>query len=133
MRHLLLALMIALLPVRGWVGNAMAIDMAAQQVVMAYGTVNTMTESAAMNADASMPSDCPMHAQASAPADNTGEDSTTGFHCNGCNTCELCLTLASFTWTELPAATFTPRAEPSTHGTRFSSADSVSGLKPPIS
>ena len=125
MRHLLLALMIALLPVRGWVGNAMAVDMAAQQVAMA--------QSMALNTEAPMPADCPMHAQAAADEAGTSQDTAAGPHCNGCDSCELCLALASFTWTQPPTATFTPYAEPLASGTRFSSADSVSSLKPPIS
>jgi hypothetical protein len=130
MRHLLLALMIALLPVRGWVGNAMAVDMASQQVVMAQ----SMAQDAAMNAESAMPADCPMHAQAAADESSDANQKTgAGTHCNGCNTCELCLALASFTWADPPTSPFTPHAAPLSQGTRFSSADSVSSLKPPSS
>ncbi len=126
MRVLLLALMIALLPVRGWVGNAMAVDMAAQQVATAQQAAPDAEPGAAASA---MPDDCPMFAQAS-QADTPVAD---GAHCNGCNTCELCLALASFTWPGLQAASFTPHAEPLAGGTLFTSADRASGFKPPIS
>lgn len=123
MRVLLLALMIALLPVRGWVGNAMAVDMAAQQAQQAAANAESGIEASAM------PEDCPMHAQAS-EAETSQAD---GAHCNGCNTCELCLALASFTWPGLQPAAFTLHAEPLAGGTLFTSAERASGFKPPIS
>ena len=134
MRCLLVALMIVLLPVRGWVGNAMALDMAAQQVLMAQAVAPSPL---AFNAESPMPADCPMHAQATADAaGEAGEASQTtgaGAHCNGCNTCQLCLALASFTWIDPPTGVFTASAAPLLSGLRFSSAESVSNLKPPIS
>lgn len=123
MRVLLLALMIALLPVRGWVGNAMAVDMAAQQAQQAAANAESGIEASAM------PEDCLMHAQAS-EAEASQAD---GAHCNGCNTCELCLALASFTWPGLQPAAFTLHAEPLAGGTLFTSAERASGFKPPIS
>ncbi|MFI5444870.1 hypothetical protein [Polaromonas sp. UC242_47] len=123
MRYLLIALMIVLLPARGWVGHAMAMDMAEQQVIMAQSAV-----SAELNA---MPEDCPMFAQAGDMMDKPAE--TAGAHCNSCDTCELCLALASFSWNDVPAQAFAPQAGPLAHGSRFSSADSGPGIKPPIS
>jgi len=52
--------------------------------------------------------------------------------CN-CNSCELCLALATCTFPTLATAAFTPHAEPPSHGTRFSNAERVFSLKPPIS
>ena len=40
MRLLLVAFMIALLPIRGWMGDAMAVDMAMQQVVMTQNSAS---------------------------------------------------------------------------------------------
>lgn len=125
MRVLLLALMIALLPVRGWVGNAMAVDMAAQQVMLAQAAPNAETSAAT----SAMPEDCPMNVQA-IEAETPKADSA---HCNGCNTCELCLALASFTWPGLQPAAFTLHAEPLAGGTLFTSAERASSFKPPIS
>ena len=126
MRYLLLALMIALmialLPVRGWVGNAMAVDMASQQVLQAQ---------AGVKASSAMPEDCPMHAGTAAePA--TDPVKAAG-HCNDCNTCELCLALASFTWSAGAMASFKPAAIPPSAGHLFSSAERSTRLKPPIS
>lgn len=130
MRYLLLALMIALLPVRGWVGNAMAIGMASQQVAMAQAS----SVDAATNPDLAMPADCPMHAQAvSDQAADTDQTAAAGLHCNGCDTCQLCLALASLTWTRVAANPPIPDAAPLANASRFSDADSVASLKPPIS
>lgn len=133
MRVLLLAFMIALLPVRGWVGNAMAVDIAAQQMLQARQAVPGAESGAEAPA---MPEDCPMLAQAGEQADmagNTEASVADGAHCKGCNTCQLCLALASFTWNTLQPAGFTPHAGPLAGGVRFSSADRISGFKPPIS
>ncbi len=119
MRHLLLALLIALLPVRGWVGNAMAVDMAAQRAV-------------AVSGQAAMPADCPMHAQAAEQSGGT-DAGTAGTLCADCDTCQLCLALASFTWTDLPTGSWLPPSGLLDRSTRFSSADGVFSLKPPIS
>jgi hypothetical protein len=128
MRILLLALMIALLPVRGWMGNAMAVDMASQAVAKAQ-----QTDSEA-DADASMPADCPMHAQSAGKEAADGDAQVTGsVHCNGCDNCELCLALVTSTWPEELTPTITRHAAPLATGYRFSSADRFSSFKPPIS
>lgn len=120
MRHLFLVLLIALLPVRGWVGNAMALDMAAQQAV-------------AVSAPSAMPDDCPMHAEMAARDGDSSQQESAGAHCSDCDTCQLCLALASLSWADLPMDAWSRHAGPLDSGLRFSSADSVSGLKPPIS
>jgi hypothetical protein len=137
MRHLLVALMIALLPIRGWVGDAMAVDMAMQQVVMTQSSASGKTLGSGMDGASTpasaMPEDCPMNAKnqdgKSVESDQPGE---TALSCN-CNSCELCLALASFTLPTLATAAFTPHGEPPSRGTRFSSAERVFGIKPPIS
>ena len=141
MRHLLVALMIALLPIRGWVGDAMAVDMAAgmamQQVSKAQssaeGAMPVSGSNAASQAAAAMPEDCPMGAQSENGKSVEGEPAgETAASCN-CNSCDLCLALATFTLPTLATAAFTPHAAPPSLGTRFSSAERVFSLKPPIS
>jgi hypothetical protein len=133
MRFLLLALMIALLPVRGWMGNAMALDMASQTVAKAQKTGSVAPASTVANADASMPADCPMHAQPGDQAAPGTDAQVSGVHCNACDTCELCLALATSTWLDAAALAFAPHVAPLATGYRFSSADRVSSFKPPIS
>jgi hypothetical protein len=120
MRVLLLALMIALLPVRGWVGHAMAVDMAAQQA-QAASMLPASSDTSAMSPD------CPMHAHGG------GGETPAEAHCSSCNTCQLCLALASFVWPSLASAPPVPHAEPLGGGDQFSSAEGLASLKPPIS
>ena len=137
MRLLLVALMIALLPLRGWMGNAMAVDMALQQVVMTQSAASGKTlvsgRDAALATPAAMPEDCPMSAQQQGGGSvKDGQADETAASCN-CNSCELCLALASLTFPLMATASFTSHAEPPSHGTCFSSAERVFSLKPPIS
>jgi hypothetical protein len=125
MRVLFLALLIALLPVRGWMGNAMAVGMGAHQVMLAQQAV----AAGGHEVDASaMPEDCPMHAQAS----EAGTPEAGDPHGNGCNTCQLCLSFASFSWPRLQASDFAAHAEPLAGGSHFTSAERAPGFKPPI-
>ena len=137
MRLLLVAFMIALLPIRGWMGDAMAVDMAMQQVVMTQNSASGKSlgsgADAALATSAAMPEDCPMSAQHEG-GKSVGDDQAdeTVASCN-CNSCELCLALASLIFPTMATAAFTPQGEPPSHGTRFSNAERVFNLKPPIS
>lgn len=126
--RLLLILMIALLPLRAWVGDAMAINMAAQQVQM----VQAM-QAAQPPLESAMPDDCPMKVQADAAASADGAQGSGSTPTCNCDTCDLCLALASLTFVNLGAASFIPHAPPPASGTRFSSAERGINLKPPIS
>ena len=121
MRQLLIALMIVLLSLRGWAGNAMAVDMAAQQVLTAQASVaNT----------AAMPADCPMHLQA--VAEKPEQASPASDHCHSCDTCQLCLALASWTHPDWPAGAMCSPGIPLLAGSGFRSADTAASFKPPI-
>lgn len=128
MRHLLIALMIVLLPLRGWAGSAMAVDMAAQQVLMAQASA---AGTAAMVAESAMPADCPMHLQT--VADNAEQTTPASAHCHSCDTCQLCLALASWTHTAWPAGAMNRPGAPLLAGNYFRSADTAASFKPPIS
>ena len=116
-RFLLIALMLVLLPLRGWAGDVMAVNMAATAVVQAK--MDSLTSQAAM------PADCDMHAQP--PTDNAT------VYCSNCDTCEMCLALANLTfatWTDIQQVS--PSA-PLDFDARFSNAVRALNLKPPIS
>ncbi len=131
MRYLLVALMIVLLPLRGWAGNAMAVDMAAQQVLM---TQKAARADVANTAESAMPADCTMHAQAlTGKLVDSGSPGAAGSSCSDCSTCQLCLAIASFTWTSVTAYAFESPAAPIAVHIRFSNADRAASLKPPIS
>ncbi|MES2941753.1 MAG: hypothetical protein V4772_02660 [Pseudomonadota bacterium] len=125
MRYLIVIIMIALLPLRGWAGHVMAVDMASLQVAAAK---KAAASQAANDIIAAMPADCPMLAQAGADE----EPATSSAHCS-CDTCELCLALASVKDSGFFQAVFTPHTAPRAANTGFSSADRSAGLKPPIS
>lgn len=124
MRYVFVALMIALLPLRGWAGQVMAVDMASEQMRAIQTAALTH---AGEDAIAVMPTDCPMLAQAG--ADN---QTAANPNCN-CDTCELCLALASPRDTGLLAATFMPHSPPPDADSGFGNTDHTPGLKPPIS
>lgn len=117
MRFLLIALMFVLLPLRGWAGDIMAVN-------MAVSLVQTHVDSNA--SQASMPPDCAMHAQLST------DDAATAF-CSNCETCELCLAVANLMPEIWQSSYPAPPSSPLASGASFNSATSASNLKPPIS
>lgn len=124
MRVLLLIVMIALLPLRGWVGDAMAIDMAVQQSRMTLAaTGEPMPENCAMNTQSQ--SDMLQGVESPQPDADTPS-------CN-CNVCDLCLAMASLHFFSPAAAAFIAHDAPPARGTRFSSAERGLSHKPPIS
>ncbi len=144
MRHLVLALMIVLLPLRGWTGDAMATQMASMTIA-----ANAIESGAArahemgpaahfyhqnevLEAAPAMP-DC--HGQASAPLKTmTTANSEKGKdHCGTCQACQACHTLAlSTSPIEVMTSFASPQLRP-TSAAAFTSAASALGQKPPIS
>ena len=146
-RFLFLALMLVLLPLRGWAGNVMAINMAAGMGTATAAAATTAERHAPADNAASqsaMPADCPMHTQAlaaGAPGDSRNESVASAVvnpsnqasaYCTSCDTCELCLAVAN------PAAAAWALSQTERHivpvafNTSFTSAASASNLKPPI-
>lgn len=128
MRLLVLALMIALLPLRSWAGDAMAVEVAAQ----ALGGPAPAGQ-AAMD-------DChPQHGQAAghamghdaAPADTQGEHTSTD--CDTCSACQICHSVALTAVLPQALAPVLPAIAPQSSQTRYASAEPAPGLKPPIS
>lgn len=130
MRHLVFALLIALLPLRGWVGDAMAL---AQPIAHASGAVVLMDHHTAVgdaphNAAAAHDttqehavSGCGNHATADADAHST------------CSACDVCNGPA-LVWTPAVAATPTwPHSRVALASARFTSCEPQPGIKPPIS
>ncbi len=123
MRHLLLVVMMILLPIRGWAGNDMAVGMAASIV----------TSATAKAGEPMMSADCPMHVQTlAADTANDSNQASTGQQCS-CDTCELCLALATVTHIAWSSGGASPHIAPLTTGIAYNSAESASRLKPPIS
>ena len=117
MRTLVLILMIALLPLRMWAAEGMAVRMAQDQVA-----------AAGLSAAEPMPQDCPMLAQAQAEPGSPDGAPTTAH----CMTCHLCAAAACLP--QLPSAQGPAPAGPSASGpNRYLSADLARDLRPPIS
>ena len=115
-RFLLISLMLVLLPLRGWAGNVMAVDMAATTMMQA--------KTAGAAGQTPMPADCIMQSQA--PGDDVAA------HCCSCDTCELCLAVASLTTAPWSASALIRHSSPLALSASFTSAASAASLKPPI-
>ena len=160
MRRLFLFIMIALLPLRGWVGDAMAVEMAAQslyatEIVATYEYTTRATGQFDSKNAAPAHAECPGHAALAlgpaaestdtvAPADvaytaataattaTTADDATNG-HCNTCGVCQICHSVALANAVALSPPDFIPQTRPAASSIRFASALTALGQKPPIS
>jgi len=141
MRTLFLALMIALLPIRGWLGDAMAIEMVRHAMPAAEavaGAARAATEAHCHEAgDMAMTAmDNAAHADhAMADTHGDGSDSDHASHqgCGTCTACQVCHSVA-LGGTELRGiAHDAPQAAPAAPAARFASTEPFLGLKPPIS
>lgn len=135
MRHILLALLIALLPLRGWVGDAMAITLvspaAAQQLVAELP--DCMEHSAALHAAIHAPptdhSDRHVHNDGTIPHHAAGADEPSHAH----GSCEVCNGPAMALGWPTGAALPQPPALVIALSVRFASTVLPQGVKPPIS
>lgn len=153
MRHLVFALLIALLPLRGWVGDAMALQLTVAALSHteiaikkeAFGAIGTSASShfehqtPAVHAAAEPPAmahaDCPGHDSSALPASphHGGGAQHADGDCASCTTCQICHSVAltpvllHFTSALLPATA------PSSKAPHFASAERAPGFKPPIS
>jgi len=140
MRHLFLILMIALLPLRGWVSDAMATGMgvvqaqnqqqSAVKLIAAHthelgAQAHFDTETAV--AESGQPSaDCSSHAFVE-------KAHSADAHCDSCVVCQVCHTVALSPMAASLTAAFSLHTSPNAFGVQFASADSALGQKPPIS
>lgn len=138
MRPLFFALMIALLPLRGWMGDAMAMEMASQQI-FAMQSIASNEESTGASGHLHVNSEEPhteCHGHAGAAADvNVSEspDSAMHDHCNTCGACQICHTIAVTAMTGMMVESAMPHVLRPAGGIQFASAVSAPHLKPPIS
>lgn len=132
MRLLFIIFLICLIPARGWTGTAMGMQMAAAKVAASVKSVQTTLQTSDKTPAATMPDDCGMHIGANESPTHQQPDIRTP-PCSGCDTCELCLAIASPTTSQVYATPFTPSVEPAAVPHGFFSADHANRLKPPIS
>ena len=124
MRHILLILMIALLPLRGWASESMAVSMAVQHLVVAQKQVA---------GEAEMSADCPFFGQTSEQSTTEVKSGGISPLCKGCTTCQLCMALVTGYPPMVGAAIELPHAQRLTISASFASAERAPGFKPPIS
>ena len=158
----MLVLMILLLPLRGWAGDAMATNMAAGQLssvqVAQKRGAAVATEIIATNsqgtgapaqfhakkadhhasgglqpvAKASPTHDC-ADMQAAAPDSHHAVESSSPIDCGVCPSCQACHTVALSLKSEKTASVINPLAQPQAAVQTFASADTALNQKPPIS
>jgi hypothetical protein len=123
MRLFVLVLAILLLPLRGWMGDAMALE-AGPQAHVAMSAAHDMTSMDDMTAAAATPAMADMH-----------HDSTSAQpDCqNTCTACQLCHSVAMTVWPDAPVFSEAPRQVPVFWPSAFASAEPAPGFKPPIS
>ena len=115
-RFLLIALMLVLLPLRGWAGNIMAIDM--------RSTTGVQAKMAGAAAQTPMPADCIMPSQ-------TPNDGVDAMGCQS-DTCELCLAVADLTPAPWSAGSLLRHSLPLALSASFRTASRATHIKPPI-
>lgn len=140
MRVFVLALAILLLPLRGWIGDAMALGVGQQQlhrqhaqlaleadVHATHGGSSAVADHAARHdaAHDHMSQDHAAHEAAPQQAPNDCQST--------CGNCQLCHTVAMTLPPELPMLTGAPRLAPACRPSAFASAELAPGVKPPIS
>ena len=123
MRHILLILMIALLPLRGWASESMAVSMAVQQLVVAQKQVA---------GKAGMPADCPFLVEVSEKSTTDTNGDAISPLCKGCTTCQLCMALVTGYPSVFGIAAHLPHATQLVTSVSFTSAVRAPGFKPPI-
>lgn len=127
MRTFVLLLMIALLPVRVWAGDDMAVRMAKTQV---EGVSVSNAAAAPLAPSANMPEDCPMFAMATNNPvyDDDNDHNPAGY----CPACYLCAPVAAQPEHNFPrySAHSTPVAA---SASLYSDTDLAPDLRPPIS
>lgn len=140
MRHLFIAFLIALLPLRGWVSDAMATEMVVAQFQTQQQGVTKATaehaheagEQAHIDLDTEVTTarmaaaDCPGHASG-------GDSHAADTHCESCSVCQVCHTVALSAAPADVAAVFSLDMLPRADVAQFASAPAARGQKPPIS
>jgi hypothetical protein len=138
MPPLFFTLMIALLLLRGWVGDAMANSMALAPLQHAQPSVMAMQMSVPMTHNAAPMSAVPQAAH-KATHDCAGHTATNddspaaSTHCQTCDACQACHSVALTPPAASPSAAFDTRTQPLAQAAHFASADAAPGQKPPIS
>jgi hypothetical protein len=121
MGRLLIILLVMLLPLRGWSAERMAVQMAPSLAIVEVAEVVISMDG--------MPIDCPMLGQS---VSKDGKSSSSSLGKSSCQTCELCMALASLTLPQNHLLTYVRQAHPMPTSSSFISADLAPQVEPPI-
>jgi len=137
MRFLVLVLMIVLLPLRGWAGDAMATQMAGAAVAIEKRASSALEiratafldyKNEAYETSQAMP-DC--HEQSSTHSET--DQAANNDHCGTCQACQACHTVALLPSALEVTVSFTSPQLRLPHAAAFTSAATALCQKPPIS
>ena len=128
MRLLFVALMIVLLPLRGWVGDAMA--MTPEAHAMPASHPGHMPAAHADLADCHGQADM-AHAEHGNPEAHDAHAATSD--CGSCSACQICHSVALAPMLPVFAADVQPASAPQSATRELASAERAPGYKPPIS
>lgn len=137
MRHLVLALMIVLLPLRGWAGDAMVTQTASAVLATetaashAHETLDRISIDDQNQTLAAAPAKLDCHVQVASHQET--DQTASNDHCGTCLACQACHTVAVLSSPLEVSASFTPPLLRPTRAVAFTSAASALGQKPPIS
>jgi hypothetical protein len=136
MRLLLVVLMIALLPMRGWAITAMAADHAeawiATQNIATYSYQTRVTSGFGASISVEH-ADCHEHSESAPIAQPDDADVVTSDHsCTSCDACGLCHLSAAVGTRLTPENLAHPSTQPQALGQSFASVTPPPRLKPPI-
>ena len=131
MSRLFILFLIALLPLRGWTAERMAVQMAGMPVA-----VQLQSQEPGMSAE------CALHMQMAlqrlVPSDQSAAvaqaepAATSHAGHQGCQSCQLCMPLAALDIPALLALLPAPQMQPQACSSAFASADAARCAKPPI-
>lgn len=131
--------MIALLPLRGWAGDAMATGMAAGQVAQILqrqiATESIATHAHAASEESHFYQEVAVQQASPTAADCAGHGADDGdaSHCDACSACQACHAVAlSHSVPKVPSS-FQAFSLPGSAADQFASADAALRQKPPIS
>lgn len=141
MRHLVLALMIVLLPLRGWAGDVMAVEMAAEMastaVAMKSGAAGAHQMGATAYFDhknqATNPAQAMLDCHEQIASHPEVDQTANSDHCGTCQACQACHTVALSPPSFDITTSFAPPHLQPISAAAFTSAASALGQKPPIS
>jgi hypothetical protein len=122
MRRFIFILMLALLPLRGWMGEAMATEMAAITLIASKAS---NTPAIAELHSKIIKSDCEMHAGMT--KDNSESESK-----QSCTHCQACHATGLVTTVEIISYSSIHFSQPQAFSSHFASANIALGQKPPI-